>query len=112
MSKWIDGLEVLDDGESVRAGRRMINDSLRDHMPHHGERTVEDATRVRDARDAWVKDLNNSWRNPPRVQDAETGPTNPGPSASNPGPGADDPQARRDAAYNESVDRVQNAWKR
>jgi hypothetical protein len=62
-------LEVLEDGESIRVPLLLTDAAARFHQP--GFRSVNDGTvkdariAARDARAAYLKQLNDAWRKPP-----------------------------------------------
>ena len=118
----INGLEVLEDGESVRAGRLMIYDS-RDHQPHYAELTdAQTAMRTR-ARSEYIKRTCDAWKTAGLVQQ-DADPSKPDPNAASAVQAqletwqgrdsvdiARDVERRRRAIHAEFTERLTNAWK-
>jgi hypothetical protein len=110
--------EVCKDQEVVRCPiwlmdgmQRAIADvDPRDHQPHFVTDTTDARRIARDARDQYVRRLTSAWQTPSRDAAA--------PDASEEllrkhlrSEPDDNAQARREAAYRDSVQRIQNAWR-
>ena len=120
----LDDDDVVPDGGVVRTPLHLMDSmqraiagvNLSDHQPGYrttADAKVRDARReARDARQAWIKQLNDAWRTPGR----DAGPEPDAAEAllrrhlrTEPD---DDAQARRDGAYRDYVNQLGTAWQR